>query len=64
MQSIASIASLDGKFTNSSARKTVIQALRDDFDPLEISELTGHANLESISSYSHNPLEKTAANVE
>ena len=58
MQSIASIASLDGKFTNSSGRKTVIQALRDDFDPLEISELTGHANPLSISSYSHNPLEK------
>ncbi|KAK2556976.1 hypothetical protein P5673_020819 [Acropora cervicornis] len=58
MQSIASIASLYGKFTNSSGRKTVIQSLRDDFDPLEISELTGHANPESISSYSHNPLEK------
>ena len=58
MQSIASIASLDGKFTNSSGRKTVIQTLRDDFDPLEISELTGHANPLSISSYSHNPLEK------
>ena len=69
MQSIASIASLDGKFTNSSGRKTVIQALRDIFDRLEISELTGHANPESISSYSHNPLEKkkkkkTAANVQ
>ena len=58
MQSIASIASLDGKFTNSSGRKTVIQALRDDFDRLEISELTDHANPESISSYSRNPLEK------
>ena len=58
MQSIASIASLDGKFTNSSGRKTVIQTLRDDFDPLEISKLTGHANPLSISSYSHNPLEK------
>ena len=58
MQSIASIASLDGKFTNSSGRKTVIQALRDDFDPLEISELTGHANPKSSASYSHNPLEK------
>jgi len=58
MQSTASIASLDGKFTNSSGRKTVIQALRDDFDPLEISALTGHANPESISSDSHNPLEK------
>ena len=51
MQSIASIASLDGKFTNSSGRKIVIQALRDDFDPLEILELTGHTNPESISSY-------------
>ena len=58
IKSIVSIASLDGKFTNSSGCKTVIQALRDDFHPLEISELTGHANSESISSYSHNPLEK------
>ena len=38
--------------------KQVIQALRDDFDPLEISKLIGHANPESIASYSHNPLEK------
>ena len=44
MQSIASITSVDGKFTNSSGRKTVFQALRDDFDPREISELTGHAD--------------------
>ena len=51
MQSIAFIASLEGKFTNSSGRKTVIQVLQVDFDPLEISELTGHANPESISSY-------------
>jgi len=58
IQSIVSIASLDGKFTNSSCRKIAIQALRDNFDPLEISELTGHANPESISSYSHNSLEK------
>ena len=58
MQSFASIAFLDGKFTNSSGCKTVIQALHDDFDPLEISELTGHANPKSIASYSHNPLEK------
>ena len=27
---------LDCKFTNSSGRKTIIQVLRDDFDPLEI----------------------------
>ena len=58
MKTIASIASLDGKFTNSSGRKTLIQSLREDFHPLEISELTGHANPDSISSYSHNPLEK------
>ena len=55
MQSIAFIASMDSKFTYSSGRKTVIQALCDDFNPLEISELTGHANPESISSYSHKP---------
>ena len=56
MKTIASIASLDGKFTNSSGRKTVIQSLREDSHPLEISELTGHANPDSISSYTHNPL--------
>ena len=58
MVKISKSAELEGKYTNSSGRKTVIQALRDEFDPLEISELTGHANPESISSYSHNPMEK------
>ena len=58
MKTIAYIASLDGKFTNSSGRKTVIQSLREDFHPLEISELTSHANPYSIPSYSDNPLEK------
>jgi len=58
MQEITSFASLDGKFTNSSGRKTVIESLRDEFHPLEISELTGHADPGSIASYSHNPLEK------
>jgi len=58
MQEITSFSSLDGKFTNSSGRKTVIQSLRDEFHPLEISELTGHADPGSIASCSHNPLEK------
>ena len=58
MKTIAYIASLDGKFANSSGRKIVIQSLREDFHPLEISELTSHAHPYSISSYSHNPLEK------
>ena len=59
MQNIASIASLDGKFWNSSGRKTVIQALSPLwFRPTGDLKLTGHANPESISSYSHNPLEK------
>lgn len=58
MQKIASNASLEGKFANSSGRKTVIQSLREEFNPLEISELTGHADPNSISSYSHNPAEK------
>ena len=39
MQNIASIAPLDCKFTNSSGRKTIIQVLRDHFDPLENSYL-------------------------
>ena len=58
VKTIAYIDSLDGKFTNSSGRKTVIQSLREEFHPLEIPELTSHANPYSISSYSHNPLEK------
>ena len=48
MKTIAYIASLDGKFTNSSGHKTVIQSLPEDFHPLEISELTSHANPYSI----------------
>ena len=58
MKTIASIASLDGKFTNSSGRETVIQSLREDFHPLEISELTGHASRDSIPSYRHNTLKQ------
>ena len=58
MQSIRPLSPWTAKLTNSSGRKTVMQALRDDFDPLEISELTGYANPESISSYIHNPLGK------
>ena len=38
---------------NSSGGKTAIQTLREEFHPLEISELTGYANLKSISNYSH-----------
>jgi len=37
---------------------TVIQELGNNFNPLETSELTGHANHESISNYGHNPVEK------
>jgi len=58
MATIKSTAGIQGKFTNSSGRKTAIQSLRGEFSPLEIAELTGHANSDSISSYSHNPLEK------
>ena len=39
---------------NLSGGKTAIQTLREEFHPLEISELTGYANLKSISNYSHN----------
>ena len=43
---------------NSSGRKTVIQSLCDDFDPLELSELHDWPRQTRIhvSSYSHNPL--------
>ena len=58
MQKIASIACLDGKFINSSGRKTVIQSLRDEFNPLEISELTGYADPNSVENFSHNPAER------
>ncbi|KAK3746503.1 hypothetical protein QZH41_001762 [Actinostola sp. cb2023] len=58
MATIKSTAGIQGKFTNSSGRKTAIQSPRGEFSPLEIAELTGHANSDSISSYSHNPLEK------
>ena len=62
MQELASFASLDGKFTNTSSHKTVIQSLRDEFHPLEYQSPqvshTGHLDLGSIASYSHNPLEK------
>lgn len=56
MSEIAGIQN-EGNFTNSSGRKTAIQSLRGHFDPLTISELTGHANPTSIQSYSHNSLE-------
>ncbi|KAK3742999.1 hypothetical protein QZH41_007228 [Actinostola sp. cb2023] len=46
----------EGNFTNTSGRKTAIQSLRGHFDPLAISELTGHANPNSIQSYSHNSM--------
>ena len=47
----------EGHFTNTSGRKTAVQSLRGIFDPVEISELTGHANPSSIQSYSHNALQ-------
>ena len=47
----------EGNFTNTSGRKTAIQRLCGHFDPLAISELTGHANPSSIQSYSHNSIQ-------
>ena len=47
----------EGNFTNTSGRKTAIQSLRGHFDPLAISELTGHASPSSIQSYSHNSIQ-------
>ena len=58
MKRMAELAEIqdEGRFTNSSGRKTAIQTLRGHFDPLAISELTGHANPSSIQSYSHNSI--------
>ena len=53
LKKMAEIASLEGKISNTTGRKTAIQALRGKFDPLEISELTGHADPCSTASYSH-----------
>jgi len=52
----------EGKFTDTSGRKTAIQSLRDHFDPVAISELTGRANPSSIQSYSHKSIQ-TEGNV-
>ena len=38
----------EGNFTTTLGRKTAIPSLRGHFDPLAISELTGHANTSSI----------------
>ena len=58
MKRMAELAEIqdEGRFTNSSGRKTSIQTLHGHFDPLAISELTGHANPSSIQSYSHNSI--------
>ena len=58
MKRMAKQAEIDneGHFTNTSGRKTAVQSLRGYFDPVGISELSGHANPSSIQSYSHNSL--------
>jgi len=53
MKSMASKANLTGKFTNHSARRTMITTLRhENISPLDISQLSGHKNLKSIDTYS------------
>ena len=43
----------DKRITNQSARKTLVQKLRDsDVPPTEIVQITGHENLQSINNYS------------
>ena len=43
----------DKRITNHSARKTLVQKLRDsDVPPTEIVQITGHKNLQSINNYS------------
>ena len=53
MKSMAETAKLTYKHTNHSARRTMITTLRhENVNPLDISQLSGHKNLESIDTYS------------
>ena len=51
----------EGHFAPTTGRKTSIQSLRSKFDPVTISELTGHADPASVLQNSHNPLLKRPA---
>jgi integrase len=53
MKSMAEQGNLPGKYTNHSARRTMITTLRhENINPLDISQLSGHKNLKSIDTYS------------
>ena len=58
MKNMVKIAGIEneGHFAPSTGRKTAIQSLRSKFDPVTISELTGHADPASVLQYSHNPM--------
>ena len=53
MKDMAAKASLEGRHTNHSARRTMITKLRhENINPLDIAQLSGHKNLKSLDSYS------------
>ena len=58
MKKMVQIAGIEneGHFAPSTGRKTAIQSLRSKFDPVTISELTGHSDPASVLQYSHNPM--------
>lgn len=57
MPKMATAANLTGsgkRFTNHSARKTLVQKLSDEnVPPTQIMQVTGHRNLQSVTNYSH-----------
>lgn len=50
-------------FTNTLGRKTTIQSLRGNFDPLAILQLAGHANPSSTATIQWRPRKKCLANL-
>lgn len=54
MKTMASQAGLEGRFTNHSGRKTMMQTLvQNNVPPTQIIQLSGHKNLKSVNNYSH-----------
>ena len=54
MKTMATAAGLEGRFTNHSGRKTMMQTfVNNNVPPTQIIQHSGHKNLQSVNSYSH-----------
>ena len=59
MKTMAAAGAIPGRKTNHSGRKTTVKRLRRaSIDPVDIIQLTGHKNIQSLNHYSGAPLEK------